>query len=322
MCKSNPYISIIVPLYNVEDYVVNSLKSIIDQTYRDWQIVLVNDGSKDQSFDIACRFLNKFQVNYITIDKQNEGPGAARRDGLLKAEGDWTIFLDSDDTINKNMLMQYTSFIKQHNDIKVVFSDFQHVKMGEEYLEPAYDKGSKVFTQKEIQRHFLLRKPPLLLPGTLFKTSWLRERQSLFTDIRYSEDISFLWKILMFTENVGYFQTPLYNYLIREKSIMSSLTAEKIFSAIPTYQEIQQQYYEKEGCEPLVRKFLFDRWIIGSMKALTHTTSFDDFRKSAKEVCFSNSCRNLLRFPDRKVQMIAGSYLIHPQLFYSIASRI
>ena len=108
MCKSNPYISIIVPLYNVEDYVVNSLKSIIDQTYRDWQIVLVNDGSKDQSFDIACRFLNKFQVNYITIDKQNEGPGAARRDGLLKAEGDWTIFLDSDDTINKNMLMQTT----------------------------------------------------------------------------------------------------------------------------------------------------------------------------------------------------------------------
>lgn len=96
-------ISIIVPVYKVEKYICSCIDSILSQSYKDWELILVDDGSPDNSGIICDEYAtndNRIRV----IHKENEGVTAARRDGVMHAEGEWIVFVDSDDTIPGNSL--------------------------------------------------------------------------------------------------------------------------------------------------------------------------------------------------------------------------
>lgn len=96
-------ISIIVPVYNVEKYLVECIESIINQTYKNFELILVNDGSKDSSKEICEKYIQQYS-NIILIDKENSGASDSRNIGLSKANGDYVIFLDSDDYLDKETL--------------------------------------------------------------------------------------------------------------------------------------------------------------------------------------------------------------------------
>ena len=100
--NEKPLISVIVPVYNVEKYLRKCLESIINQTYKNLQIILVNDGSTDSSLSI-CKEYENIDNRIIVIDKENEGPAIARNVGLDSADGDFIAFVDSDDWILENM---------------------------------------------------------------------------------------------------------------------------------------------------------------------------------------------------------------------------
>ena len=99
MCK----VSVIVPIYNSEKYLERCIKSIINQSLRDIEIILINDGSKDNSLNICKNFHNKDSRIKI-IDKENEGVGSARNDGIKIAKGEWISFIDSDDFVESDFL--------------------------------------------------------------------------------------------------------------------------------------------------------------------------------------------------------------------------
>ena len=88
--------SIIVPIYNVEKYLVACLDSILRQTFKDYELILINDGSTDESLKICRTYLNK-DKRIKLIDKSNGGLSSARNAGISKAEGDFILFIDSDD---------------------------------------------------------------------------------------------------------------------------------------------------------------------------------------------------------------------------------
>lgn len=96
-------VSVVVPVYNVEKVLSVCLDSIITQTYKNIEIILIDDGSTDKSKDICDEYAKK-QSNVICIHKKNEGLGKARNTGILSAHGDYVIFIDSDDYIEKNMI--------------------------------------------------------------------------------------------------------------------------------------------------------------------------------------------------------------------------
>jgi len=93
-----PLFSIIVPIYNVELYLKECLDSILSQTFNDFELILVNDGSTDKSGDIAKEYKNKYN-NIKLIDKENGGLSSARNAGIKKAIGDYILFIDSDDML-------------------------------------------------------------------------------------------------------------------------------------------------------------------------------------------------------------------------------
>ena len=109
-----PLVSIVVPVYNVEKYVERSIRSILVQTYSNFELILVNDGSKDNSLDI-CKRLASEDNRIIIIDKDNEGVSKARNDGIDKASGKYIMFIDSDDTMEKNMVHNMVLAAEKNN---------------------------------------------------------------------------------------------------------------------------------------------------------------------------------------------------------------
>ena len=95
----NPLISVIVPCYNQAQYLDECLQSVLDQTYQNWECIIVNDGSPDHTEEVANKWLEK-DPRFRYIDKENGGLSSARNAGLKEAKGEWIQFLDCDDKIN------------------------------------------------------------------------------------------------------------------------------------------------------------------------------------------------------------------------------
>ena len=95
--------SIIVPAYNTEKYIDKCLKSIFSNTYKNFEVIIVNDGSTDKTEDIINKYIKKYD-NIIYIKQKNMGLSLARNNGVKKATGDYLLFIDSDDYVEKNLL--------------------------------------------------------------------------------------------------------------------------------------------------------------------------------------------------------------------------
>ena len=127
-------ISIIIPIYNVENYLEKCIESALNQTYKNLEIILVNDGSKDKSLDI-CRKYEFIDNRIILIDKPNAGVWLARYDGIKKATGSYISFMDSDDYIEKDYIEKLYSKA-QENDYDIVVCGFKRIE----------DETGKVFS--------------------------------------------------------------------------------------------------------------------------------------------------------------------------------
>lgn len=129
---SQPLVSIIVPIYNVEKYLVWCLDSIVNQTYRNLEIILINDGSTDGSGEI-CDLYEQRDARIHVITQENRGVSAARNAGLDYMEGEYVVFVDSDDYISP-YLVEVLLRKRLEYDVPVVSCDFKEVKDGENHL--------------------------------------------------------------------------------------------------------------------------------------------------------------------------------------------
>lgn len=120
-------ISVIMPLYNNEKYVIEAIQSVINQTYKDWELIIINDASTDNSKFVVQNFLEKEKDNrLIFIDlKENKGVSFARNLGMRKAKGEYISFLDSDDFWDKEFLK--LSYLKLKENYKFVYTNFYYL---------------------------------------------------------------------------------------------------------------------------------------------------------------------------------------------------
>lgn len=118
-------ISIIVPIYNAEKYIRRCIESILQQTYKEWELILVDDGSKDNSYNICKEYVANYK-NIAVIKQKNNGANKARQQGWLQAKGEWVTFIDSDDYIPENALERLISKSNEETDIIIgMMSTFQ-----------------------------------------------------------------------------------------------------------------------------------------------------------------------------------------------------
>ena len=114
-----PLISIIIPVYNVEKYLRQCLDSVVNQTYRNFEVVCVNDGSTDTSIEILQEYKKEYS-NFRVYTQENKGLGITRNVGVSHATGDYLYFLDSDDYIEPDLIEELTKIITENKNIDII----------------------------------------------------------------------------------------------------------------------------------------------------------------------------------------------------------
>ena len=142
----NPTISVIIPVYNAEKYVGRRIESVQAQTYTEWLMILVDDGSRDKSLEICQKYAGAANRIHV-IHQENAGPGIARNLGLECAKGKYVVFIDSDDYIEKD----YFKLLSEHDE-DVVYIDVRNVDEDGRVLKEGYMSSNKRLSLDSILR--------------------------------------------------------------------------------------------------------------------------------------------------------------------------
>lgn len=234
----NDLISIIVPIYNVEFYLEKCLDSIINQTYREIEIILINDGSSDDSKAI-CEKYESIDNRIRLINSVNKGVSSARNTGLEVSNGKYILFIDPDDWMEENMIEKlYTNLVKTNSDISVC--NYYEVNNGNKYsnnllIERVFDTEKFLYYSLD-ERYFR---------GYLWNKLYCRH--VIFCDnnhikfdknIHMCEDLLFNYKVALNSSKICYTDDKLYNYLQRENSALSSQFNMKEASRLLIFKEL------------------------------------------------------------------------------------
>lgn len=228
-------ISVIVPAYNAENYIRQCVESICQQTYDHIEIIIVNDGSTDQTAKIM-EDLKKADDRIRTYHQSNKGLGHTRDVGISLATGEYIAFIDSDDWVDSNYLeILYRSLKETDSDISIVnFSRFYEDTNKYELLILAKDYYQKVMTPQEWLT-YQYGKPTNL--SLCFTVAWCKlYKKSLFDNILYhtsdyGEDDATTWKLYLLANRIVYNHTAALVYRVNSGSMTANANLAQVFSA-------------------------------------------------------------------------------------------
>ncbi len=216
MTNNKLLFSIIVPVYNIEKYINKCLDSLITQTYKNIEIILVDDGSTDECGKICDEYVTK-DNRIKVIHKKNGGQGSARNKGLQIANGDYVVFVDGDDFIPKNAIEVLAKCLESNNYDILCFDLYQMnngIVTGR--LMP------KIFNDVENDRkHIILNPSPC---ARTYKLEFLKKNNIFFKEGIIYEDLALIPTLSNYTKNIKFIYDCLYYYVLRENSTMNAIT--------------------------------------------------------------------------------------------------
>lgn len=215
-----PKISVIIPVYNGEKYIQRCIDSVFNQTYSNVEIIVVNDGSTDNTENIL-----KSYSNIVLINKKNEGVSRARNTGLSLATGDYVYFCDADDYLEKDA---FEILVKEYAESDLL--RFGHyVVDGEKKKEKKNTDDvlalvDLTFDSKKLLEYLVSNKTEGHLWNYLFKLSVIKDNKILFDEeLFYQEDVMFLLEYCLKIKNVKVISNPYYNYCVNENSVTKNI---------------------------------------------------------------------------------------------------
>ena len=218
-------VSIITPVYNVEECIERSIKSVINQTSKDFELLLIDDGSKDRSIDIAKELLKKSDINYKIITQKNSGVSVARNKGIEEASGEYITFLDSDDYIDFRFVELMYEKAKK-TQCEIVFCDYSEVDANGNVLVKNRTKGLNEFISgKEAALKQLSDDITIGMRSAIYKASIIKENNLFFNSQRkYGEDMIFIVKALLYANKVISVNEVLAFYVIWGNSVTQNVS--------------------------------------------------------------------------------------------------
>lgn len=249
-------ISIIVPIYNVESYLEKCLQSIKNQNFSSYEVILVDDGSKDHSREIAEKYVAFDESLFQLVSQENMGLSEARNTGLKLATGKYVCFVDSDDFIEPNYLHEMYE-MAQNTEADLVFSAFRSVDETGKCLRNVFESGyepGKPYLFETCAEVLLTQNAAW---NKLYKKSIIDQNQLYFTRGAWYEDLRFVKKYMLFVKKFAYCDSVLYNYLIRTGSIMNSMGSKRNIEILDAIDEVIQFYKEKQVFEMYQKEIEF-----------------------------------------------------------------
>ncbi|CCU83465.1 putative Glycosyl transferase family 2 [Mesotoga infera] len=233
-------ISVIVPAFNSERYISRALRSLNDQTFKHFELIVVNDGSTDNTEKVARKTLEHSNLHYRVLSQDNGGVSSARNLGLSYAEGDYIFFLDSDDYITEVTLeLLHKTALRTNSDI--VFGGFDIVSNDGDLLR-SYDSKyrylDKVENGRRVANLMLKDRVWLTIGSTVFSAQIIKSNKIKFTEgCTNGEDPEFTIKVLMNSSRVASEKTSLLRYVKTDLSA-SQASDVRLFHSIGAYQRL------------------------------------------------------------------------------------
>lgn len=179
-------ISIIIPVYNAEKFLDETINTVLNQTYKNFELILVNDGSKDKSVDVIKKYNDK-RIKLID-NKNNKGAALSRNDGIRKAKGRYICFLDADDLWNKEKLEKQISFMKE-KECAFSFTGYEFAN------ENGIPNGKKVYIPKKLNYKSALKNTTISTITVMIDTKKMDKNLIYMNNVK-SEDTATWWNIL------------------------------------------------------------------------------------------------------------------------------
>lgn len=238
-------ISFVIPAYNTECYIETTLKSLLNQKVKQFEIIVIDDGSTDNTFDVAKRvLLTTDSIKYKIVQKRdNEGVAIARNIGLIETEGDYVVFLDSDDYVSTNLVGILVRYSKRY-PVDIICWKYKFVYENEKvgsYDGEAKNKNIEIVNGLRALKRIMKSKDLYGWLGSMaFKKDFLKKNNLKYTEgCINGEDKEFIFKSLSLSENVMFIEDTLSYYVQREGSITHSYNIRR-FDAILALKRVQE----------------------------------------------------------------------------------
>lgn len=236
-------ISIVIPVYNAEKYLDGMLDSILEQTFKNFEVIAVNDGSKDSSLKVLEKYKNKFEY-FTIIDQKNAGSYNARLAGIKMSKGKYITILDCDDKIEKTFLEElYTAIKKENADIAICGFNRVEFETGHIFsTEMCKHKNTIIDLEKKPE--YLIQVNTALW-NKLFKSEIIKKLPELENIPRVLDDMSFLSMSYLDAKKIIFVDKPLYKYFVHKNSLITSIKKEELDVTRLALNEIKGEYIKK-----------------------------------------------------------------------------
>ena len=303
-----PSISVIVPVFNVEKHLHECVESILAQTFTDFELILINDGSQDNSGKICDEYASK-DTRITVIHQENKGQAVARNKALAIAKGSWIHFVDSDDLIHPQMLEFMYNAVDETTPISIctICKDYTCPKDFYSYKSEYEYKNYPIIENSLI---FLMNNYYLLYWGVcakLIKKEIIEKH--LFTPGRIYEDGAVVFKWLNETKNINIIDEQLYFYRINPTSTTQNDFSLKNLDSLWAIEE-QIKFYENEDFNKL-KKITYRNYAVACAKMYERLLENKDWTKEAQETknklkFFMKKKGKLIEFKDWQFNMVYG----------------
>ena len=219
---SLPTLSVIIPCYNAEKFLPRAFECLDNQTYKNLQIIFVDDGSQDQTLPLISEYCSKnSKAQFVT--GENQGVGQARNKGLECIDGEYFTFYDADDLIYPIHFENLMNKIIENN-AEMAVCGIKRIKSGKDILESKIPKNTEKFYefigQDAFKQYLSQEKLDFVLWNKVFKTKTLKESGAKFLDTRYGEEIHFLYSYFKCVKKVVFCPAKTYVYVQHGSSLM------------------------------------------------------------------------------------------------------
>lgn len=283
-------ITIIVPIYNSEKYIERCIKSLINQTYKNTEIILVDDGSKDNSLKI-CKEYAKQNLRIKIIHKDNEGVSSARNKGIKNSNGKYILFIDADDYIEANALEELSKIIEEYHPDLIRFQGIKEY-LGKSIGENKLSRYGFLDIEKnktEILKNFFNKKEFSNVIYIAYKTEVIKNLE-FDTRFKWAEDWLFTFDTLLNSKTIYITDEKLYHYFINSESATHNIhTKERFIERFETHYKIDDIIYKKlmQNGYINLKKLALDTTYLCSedlLKQMAEVFKYKDYKNIINEI--------------------------------------
>ena len=306
-----PKFSIIIPVYNVEKYIRKCVDSVFEQTFKDYEVIIVNDGTQDKSIEQIKNY------DVTIINQKNQGQSAARNNGIKKAKGDYLIFLDSDDYWRKDLLKEINKSLKNNPD--VVRFQMQEIYEEQDGILEHPEKGfvglNGVDAFTEISKYHIV---DAACPYAIRREYWNKNKYEFKPGLVH-EDYGLIPLVIIKANVVNSIEYIGYNYVQRSSSTMNNKDYEKVkkkvFDMFEHYKYLISEINKTKLDSTVFKSFVSNSAILKICEL--KGKDYRQFKKKLKEEkVYDNLITNTLI---RKVKKILLK--ISPKIFFKVTRK-